>query len=121
MKRSPNSPAPEGYLKVPAGLIAAQALTEAMKVWAPPPRLTVSEWADRNRKLSPEASAEPGTWDTSRAEYQRGFMDAVSDPTVQVVVGMFGAQTGKTEGLNNVVGFHIDQDPAPILLLQPTL
>ena len=48
-------------------------------------------------------------------------MDAVSDPAVDTVVGMFGAQTGKTEGLNNVVGFHIDQDPAPILLLQPTL
>ena len=48
-------------------------------------------------------------------------MDAVSDPTVEVVVGMFAAQTGKTEGINNVVGFHIDQDPAPILLLQPTL
>lgn len=48
-------------------------------------------------------------------------MDAVSDPTVTTVVGMFGAQTGKTEGINNVIGFHIDQDPAPILLLQPTL
>lgn len=48
-------------------------------------------------------------------------MDAVSDPTVEVVVGMCASQTGKTEALNNVAGFHIDQDPAPILLLQPTL
>jgi phage terminase large subunit GpA-like protein len=48
-------------------------------------------------------------------------MDAVSDPNVEVVVGMFSAQTGKTETINNAVGFHIDQDPAPILLLQPTL
>lgn len=121
MNLSPNLPEPAGYLHLPVSQEAAEAITEAMKVWAPPPRLTVSEWADRNRKLSPEASAEPGSWDTSRAEYQRGFMDAVSDPNVEVVVGMFSAQTGKTETINNAVGFHIDQDPAPILLLQPTL
>ncbi len=81
----------------------------------------MSEWADRNRVLSAEASAEPGRWDTSRAEYQRGIMDAVSDPTVDTVVVMSSAQVGKTEIVNNVVAFHIDQDPAPILLLQPTL
>lgn len=31
------------------------------------------------------------------------------------------AQVGKTEILNNLVGYHIDQDPAPILVVQPTL
>lgn len=34
---------------------------------------------------------------------------------------MKSAQVGWTEILNNVVGFFIDQDPAPILLIQPTL
>ena len=71
--------------------------------------------------LSPEASAEPGRWDTSRAEYQRGIMDAVSDPSVHTVVVKSSAQVGKTEIINNTAGFHIDQDPAPILVLQPTL
>ena len=28
----------------------------------PPPRLTLSEWADRTRQLSDKASAEPGRW-----------------------------------------------------------
>lgn len=84
--------------------------------------LTVSEWADQYRRLSPEASAEPGIWDTARAEYQRGIMDAVSDPTVHTVVVMSSAQVGKTEcALGNVVGFHIAQDPAPILVIHPTL
>ena len=58
---------------------------------------------------------------TRRAEYQRGIMDAISDPGVERVVIMTSAQVGKTEMLNNVVGFHIAQDPAPILVLQPTL
>lgn len=88
---------------------------------APPPDLTVSQWADAKRRLSPEASAEPGRWDTRRAEYQRGVMDAISDPAVHTVVVMSSAQVGKTEVLLNTLGFYIDQDPAPILLLQPTL
>ena len=50
----------------------------------PPARLDVSEWADSHMHLSPEASSEPGIWRTSRAEYQRGMMDAVSDKTVEI-------------------------------------
>lgn len=92
-----------------------------MTVWAPPPKLTVSQWADSRRMLSPESSAEPGRWDTARAEYLRGFMDAVSDPEVETVVGEFASQTGKTSAVENVIGFHVDQDPAPILVVLPTL
>jgi phage terminase large subunit GpA-like protein len=87
----------------------------------PQPRLTVSQWADKERHLSREASAEPGRWDTTRAEYQRGIMDAVSDPTVHTVVVMSSAQVGKTEVLLNAIGFYVDQDPSPILMVQPTL
>lgn len=93
-------------------------LRSAMK---PPPKLTISEWADSYRQLSSESSAEAGRWSTRRAEYQRGMMDAVSDPNVETVVLMTAAQVGKTELINNVVGFHIHQDPAPMLVVQPTL
>jgi phage terminase large subunit GpA-like protein len=93
----------------------------ACKALKPPPKLTVSAWADRYRQLSSESSAEAGRWSTSRAEYQRGMMDAVSDPDIENVVLMTGAQIGKTELINNVVGFHIHQDPAPMLVVQPTL
>lgn len=48
-------------------------------------------------------------------------MDAVSDPQVETVVIMSSAQVGKTEILNNAIGFHIHLDPAPILLVQPTI
>jgi phage terminase large subunit GpA-like protein len=48
-------------------------------------------------------------------------MDACSDPEIQEVVIMAGAQLGKTEALLNVIGYHIDNDPSPILVLQPTL
>lgn len=49
------------------------------------------------------------------------MMDAVSDPSIETVVIMSSAQVGKTEIINNVIGFHIHQDPAPILLVQPTI
>lgn len=48
-------------------------------------------------------------------------MDAVSEPGVDRIVLMTSAQCGKTEILGNIVGFHISHDPAPILVLQPTL
>ena len=97
-------------------------LVEAMRrALKPPPKLTVSEWADQFRQLSSESSAEAGKWSTSRAEYQRGMMDAISDPNVESIVLMTAAQIGKTELINNVVGFHIHQDPAPMLVVQPTL
>ena len=49
------------------------------------------------------------------------MMDAVNDPKVESVVIMSAAQVGKTEIINNIIGYFIHQDPSPILLLQPTL
>lgn len=81
----------------------------------------MSEWADEYRRLSPESSAEPGRWRTNRAEYQRGIMNAVNESGVETVVVMSSAQVGKTELVNNSVGYFISQDPSPILALNPTL
>jgi len=106
-------------LDAQASLMAV--IVGAMQTLKPPPRLSVGEWADRERRLSSEASAAAGRWVTSRAEYQRGIMDAISDPRLRDIVVMAGAQVGKTEMLLNVIGFHIHHDPSPILLVQPTL
>lgn len=57
---------------------------------------------------------------TDRAEYQRGIMDTISDPTVETVVVKTSAQVGKTECILNTVGYHIDQDPSPIMVVMPT-
>lgn len=90
-------------------------------VLAPPPKLTVSEWADEYRRLSKEASAEPGQWRTERAPYQREIMDSVNDPEVETVVVMSSAQVGKTEILLNIIGYFMDYDPSPIMMVMPTL
>lgn len=47
-------------------------------------------------------------------------MDAVTDPSVREIWVQKSAQVGWTEILNNVIGYFIHQDPAPIMLVQPT-
>ncbi|QGQ97071.1 phage terminase large subunit family protein [Paenibacillus psychroresistens] len=88
---------------------------------APPAKMTVSEWADRYRILSSVSSAEAGPWNTNRAPYQRGPFDAITDPNIETIVLKWASQLGKTEGLLNAIGFHTDHEPAPMMLLQPTL
>jgi phage terminase large subunit GpA-like protein len=91
------------------------------RAYSPPPKLTVSEWADRYRFLPSESAAEPGKWDTARVEPARGVMDAFSDPLVEKVTVMSSAQLLKTEALLNVIGYYAHGDPAPILVLQPSV
>ena len=94
---------------------------EGNNIFYPPPDFSISEWADAERKIPPEASAEPGQWRTSRAEYQREIMNAISDPFTERVIVMTAAQVGKTEILLNTIGYFIDLEPGPILCLNPTL
>jgi phage terminase large subunit GpA-like protein len=49
-----------------------------MALWRPPPRLSLSAWADENFVLSAESAAEPGRWKT--LPYQRGILDAFTTP-----------------------------------------
>lgn len=89
-------------------------------MFRPPARQTVSEWADANRVLVSESSAEPGAWRTDRAPYQREIMDAFTQPGVWQIVIMASAQVGKSEIELNMMGCAIDNDPGPMLYIQPT-
>lgn len=94
---------------------------QVVRMWAPPTRLTVSQWADKERILSPESAAEPGKWHTDRAPFLRGMMDTFNDSEIENIVLMTSAQIGKTSVIENITGYIIDMDPAPILLVEPTL
>lgn len=82
--------------------------------------MTLSQWADSYRKLSPESSVEPGQWNTNRAPYLRDIMDVYTDSAIQRIVLMCSSQIGKSELLLCILGYHIHLDPCPILFLQPT-
>ncbi|MCD8355874.1 MAG: phage terminase large subunit family protein [Clostridia bacterium] len=88
----------------------------------PPERMTLSEWADKYRYLSSESAAEPGKWRTDRAPYQREPMDAIADPHTKKVILMWASQMGKTDcAILNTVGYYMHREPAPIMILQPTV
>jgi phage terminase large subunit GpA-like protein len=92
----------------------------AADVLTPPPDLTVSEWADENRRLSSESAAEKGEWRTDRAPYQRAVMDAMgANSGYESVVLMWAAQSGKSSMLENFTGYIIDLDPGPLLVVEP--
>ena len=89
---------------------------------SPPPKLQLDEWADRYRFLSRENSSEPGKWNTDRTPYLRDIMRAITNPAVEEVVVMKAARIGYTEGIiGNGIGYFIDQDPCPQLVVQPTV
>ncbi len=95
-----------------------QARRSALK---PPPKLTLPQWADEYRMLPAESASEPGRWKTSRVAVARGPMEAVSDPVVHTVSVMCCTQLLKTELILNTIGFHVHQDPAPMIVMQPTV
>lgn len=94
--------------------------SKVVAVAKPPEKLTVSEWADKKRKLSQESSAEVGQWRTTRTPYLKEIMDSFTDPRVKHIVVVASSQVGKSEAINNMIGYIIDQDPGSILFIQPT-
>lgn len=94
----------------------------------PPPRMTVTEWAEdprpqHGRYVGAESgSPHPGKWDGDRVPYLRELQDVLSfiDPSTEVVAKK-SAQVAFTEAGINTVGCAIDTDPSPVLILLPTL
>ena len=97
---------------------AESLLPEVRKAWAPPPDETLSEWVEQNFRLSPEYSAQTGR--VTLFQFQRGPLDAYSDPYVRELVIMSATQMLKTFTLQCVTAWTIAKDPGPILLAQPT-
>ena len=96
------------------------AIAKVLAGMKPPDDLTVTQWAERHRRLSSESSAEPGPWRTSRTPYLREPMDAFTDPKVRRIVMVAASQVGKSELELNIIGYIIDEDPGSILFVHPT-
>ena len=91
----------------------------AFAAFKPPKKLTLSEWADEYAYLSAESSAEGGRWHT--LPYQKGIMDAITDPNIEQVTVMKSARVGYSKILNHIIAYHIHQDPCGIMVVQPTI
>ena len=91
----------------------------AYSAFLPPKKLTLSEWANQYAYLSVESSAEGGRWRT--LPYQKGIMDAVTDPDIEQISVMKSARVGYSKILNHIIAYHIHNDPCPIMIVQPTI
>lgn len=89
------------------------------RAWAWPQNLTPSQWAQTHRRLPSHVTAEPGPWRNERTPYLVGIMDAICEPGVEEVVVIKAAQVGFSESLRNVLGFWIDHEPGPCLVVMP--
>lgn len=101
----------------PAAATVAEAWARA---WQLPPRMDVSEWADRYRKIARGSGAEPGQWRTDRNPPLREIMDCLSDHSpIRVVDFMKSAQIGATEVGINWVCYTIDRGIDSMIVAQP--
>ncbi len=96
-------------------------IRKCVEKFRPPENISVSQWADRYRRLSPENSAEAGKWRTERTPYLKEIMDAFKDPKVHRIVVVSSSQVGKTEAELNMLAYAIDQDPGGIMFIMPTV
>ena len=100
-------------------LLAGAAIANGIE---PPPRLSVTNWADAHRRLPTKGAGEPGPWRTSRVPYSAEIMDCLSaDHKAKRVVFMKSVQSSGTEIGNNWAGWFIDTQKAPMMIVQPTI
>jgi phage terminase large subunit GpA-like protein len=85
----------------------------------PPDPLTLSEWADKNRRISKESNPEPGRWHTE--PYQKEPFDTFTRPDVREMVVMSASQMIKTELALNALAFYAEHDPSPCLYVAPNV
>lgn len=89
---------------------------EYSKGQRPPEIIDVDEWADKYRYLNSKTMER---WDTARMEVARGPMKAVTEQGVRTITVMCCTQLMKTELILNTIGYFVDNDPCPILVVQP--
>lgn len=89
-----------------------------------PPRMTVSEWANRNAYFAQSESFKsadaPARYSTEDCPMQTEPQDELTNPRVQVHVWLWASRMGKTRMWLNAAGFFIDHEPSGMMAMYPT-
>lgn len=96
-----------------------QYIKDALDALKPPDDITVSQWAEQYRQLSRKESNLQGAWRNSVTPYLVGIMDEFNNWETERIVVVKPTQVGGTEVELNALGYLIDQDPAPTLIVYP--
>lgn len=95
-------------------------IIRAMDALTPPEDITVSEWAEKYRQLDAKTTARPGPWKNSSTPYLKGLMDEFNNYEIEEIIFVKPTQVGGTEAILNMIGYVIDEDPSPAMVVYPT-
>lgn len=93
---------------------------EALESLKPPEDISVSEWASKFRILDSKSSNLPGPWQNEKTPYLTGIMDEIQNYETEEIVFVKPTQVGGTEALLNILGWVIQQDPSPTMVVYPS-
>ncbi|AQT69951.1 Bacteriophage tail assembly protein [Anaerohalosphaera lusitana] len=93
---------------------------DELAVLRPPERVTMDVWAEQNYVLSAKTAERHGPWSNDMVPFLVEPMRRLSDPAVRQVTAMACSQAGKTELANIFIGYTIEMNPAPTLIVMPT-
>jgi terminase, large subunit len=103
---------------------AVRGLAEALRhargeALAPPPLLSLSQWAAEYARLPAGQNAMPGRFEAFG--YEKEWLDCISDPRARQVTIQKSARVGASRCLDHAVAYFIHQDPAPIMFVLPRI
>ncbi len=94
-------------------------LVEERAVLEPRRKRTVVEWAQQERVLDRKTSAIPGRFNWEYVPFLREPALCISDMAIRRITVRKCTQAGVTELLNNIIGWAVDESPAPLMLVMP--
>lgn len=95
-------------------------IKDALKKLLPPEDLLVSQWAEKYRVLDAQSSAMPGPWRNSQTPYLNEIMDELCSYETEEIIFCKCTQIGGSEAPLNMLGYIIQQDPSPAMIVYPS-
>ena len=92
---------------------------EALRYLRPPEDINVSEWAAKYRVLESKTSSVSGPWMNDKTPYLVGIMDELRNPETEETIFCKPTQVGGTEVILNCIGYIVQQDPSPTMVVYP--
>ncbi len=109
---------PPSMLKDPGEIRHTVTISDAEKrIFRKHKKIPASKWAEMYRYVT--MSVLPGRWRNDVTPHLAGIMDASFFPSVQTIILCKAPQVGGSESVNNCIGYAIDRDPGPVLMIYP--
>ena len=99
---------------------AAFYIVDALRQLKPPEDISVSEWAQKYRMLDAKTAAMPGPWRNDKTPYLTEIMNELNNYETEEIVFCKCTQVGGTEAELNMLGYIIQQDAAPSMVVYPS-